>query len=418
MAVSTQDRDILRRLAGDLAEIAALPVHAEKAELWRRLNDREEGVRPLVWINEICWGEMNVDDELTCRCADGFARNLESRLRQEIYQWRHLPGDMVVSDSLMCRKSFESTSMDLAAEIDVEIDQGPSGITSSHFKAQHLTAADAANVREPIVTAQPEVTERNYQAMCEIFDGVMPVKIAGIKNHWYAPWDLLVGIWGVQEAMIDLIDRPEAISAFVERIVHCNGRYLDQLEQHDLLECNNDNTRVGSGGYGCTSELPGEDYDPEHVRLGNQWGCATAQIFSEVSPEMHWEFALKHEMKILERFGLTYYGCCEPLDIKMGILRRVPNLRKVSMSPWVDPERGAAECGREYVYSLKPNPAILAEDTWRPERARAELRETLAKTRGCNVEVILKDISTVRSQPQRLWQWAQIAMEEAQRLAD
>ena len=115
MTVSTQDRDVLRRLAGELAEIAALPVHAEKAELWRRLNDREEGVRPLVWINEICWGEMNVDDELTCVCADDFARNLESRLRMELYQWRHLPGDMVVSDCLMCRKSFESTSMELAA---------------------------------------------------------------------------------------------------------------------------------------------------------------------------------------------------------------------------------------------------------------------------------------------------------------
>ena len=63
MAPPKQDRDVLRRLVGELAKIAALPVHAEKAELWRRLN-RLEPVRPLVWINEIPWGEINVNDEI------------------------------------------------------------------------------------------------------------------------------------------------------------------------------------------------------------------------------------------------------------------------------------------------------------------------------------------------------------------
>ena len=33
------DTDILRRLASELAKIAALPVHKEKARLWQQLND-------------------------------------------------------------------------------------------------------------------------------------------------------------------------------------------------------------------------------------------------------------------------------------------------------------------------------------------------------------------------------------------
>ena len=44
------------------------------------------------------------------------------------------------------------------------------------------------------------------------------------------------------------------------------------------------------------------------------WGCSNAQIFSEVSPKMHWEFALEHDLRWLRRWGLNYYGCCEPLD--------------------------------------------------------------------------------------------------------
>jgi len=34
-----------------------------------------------------------------------------------------------------------------------------------------------------------------------------------------------------------------------------------------------------------------------------------------------------------------------------------------------------------------------------------------AKAHGCVVEVIMKDISTLRYEPQRLWEWAQMARE-------
>jgi len=69
------------------------------------------------------------------------------------------------------------------------------------------------------------------------------------------------------------------------------------------------------------------------------------------------------------------------------------------------------------VLSRKPNPAILAEDDWQPERARQEMVEFLEVARGCHVELIMKDISTVRYQPQRLWEWATIAMEVAEEYA-
>jgi hypothetical protein len=130
---------------------------------------------------------------------------------------------------------------------------------------------------------------------------------------------------------------------------------------------------------------------------------------------MHWEFALRHDLRWLERWGLTYYGCCEPLDGKIHLLRRIRNLRKISVSPWnnfgkvVDGIRG------DYVFSFKPSPAIFVEETWNPDRARAYLQGVLSKARGvCHVEIIMKDISTVRYKPERLWDWARIAMEAAQ----
>jgi len=41
----------------------------------------------------------------------------------------------------------------------------------------------------------------------------------------------------------------------------------------------------------------------------------------------------------------------------------------------------------------------------------------LAAARGCNVEVIFKDISTVCHEPSRLWEWSRIASETLQTLS-
>ena len=128
---------------------------------------------------------------------------------------------------------------------------------------------------------------------------------------------------------------------------------------------------------------------------------------------MHWEFAVKHNMRWLERFGLTYYGCCEPLDKKMDILRKIPNLRRISMSPWCDIKRMIAEVDADFVISRKPSPAIFAETDWQPEKTHADIREVLEKSEGkCNIEFIMKDISTVRCDPKRLREWLKIVMEK------
>ena len=148
------------------------------------------------------------------------------------------------------------------------------------------------------------------------------------------------------------------------------------------------------------------------------WGNATAQIFGSVSGRMHWEFALKHEMRWLERWGLTYYGCCEPLDIKMGILRRIPNLRKISMSPWVDVERAVRGGRRRLCLLAQAHPGGAGRGRLAAGAgACTTWRDFLEQARGCRIEIIMKDISTVRYQPQRLWEWEQIAMALAQEYA-
>jgi hypothetical protein len=68
--------------------------------------------------------------------------------------------------------------------------------------------------------------------------------------------------------------------------------------------------------------------------------------------------------------------------------------------------------GPDFVFSRKPNPAMVAMDEWVPELAVKDFEDVLevTKANGCPVEFTLKDISTCRSDPRRLWEWSEIAM--------
>jgi len=407
--------DVLRGLAEEWARIADLPVHKEKARLWQKLNDLESE-RPMVWINEIPWHEMDFSNELSLICKDPWARSQEDLMRKTIYQWKHMPGDMILNPWLDCPLSIFSSDFGIIEDVDLAITDPENDIVSRHFNIQIRDMDDLEKIKMPVISHNEKATEIRFGLMKEIFSDILPVKKQGQTHIWFTPWDFLIRWWGIQEAMMDLILRPDMVHAFYERMVEAWMVELDQFEEQNLLSLDCNNTRIGSGGYGYTKEMPGEPYEAEWIRPHNMWGCSNAQIFSDVSPEMHWEFAIEHDLKWMERWQLTYYGCCEPLAGKGHLLRKIPNLRKVSCSPWNDTRQAIAELGNDYVLSRKPNPAIFASDKFDPVQARNEISEFLEQTEGkCHVEFIMKDISTVNYEPGRLWEWEKICMEEVTR---
>ncbi len=409
MIISDNDKTILRSLAEKIAAIAALEIHKEKTKLWTKLNDLKK-TRPLVWINEICWNEMNVNDELTLCCENELSRIAEKQMRLQIYQWEHLPADMVI-EPVFYAQTFINDS-DFGITLDEEtIIQAQGDILSHDYKPVITKESDIEKIKTPILSLDSEKNEQYLSVLNDAFGDILKIKPGGIAMCWFSPWDQLVQWWGVQECMMDLVMRPEMIHAAMDRLTDAYLARLRQWQELNVLSFHNGNYRVGSGGLGCTSELPGSEYDPAHVMPHNQWGCAVAQIFGSVSPDMHEEFGLKYERQWTENFGLVYYGCCEPLHNKFDILKKtISNLRKISCSPWCDIEKLCEQVQNNYVVSIKPNPAIFARDVWNLKEAENDLRSSLEKSRGCNVEIIAKDLSTMRGEPQRLWEWSDMAV--------
>jgi hypothetical protein len=205
------------------------------------------------------------------------------------------------------------------------------------------------------------------------------------------------------------MDRPDFIHRMLERMTDCYLSMLDQLEEEGLL-CEPQSLIHCTGAY--TDELPGPGYTPEKPRTRDIWMFGLAQMLSTVSPKMFREFEVTYTSRICGRFGMVYYGCCDPLDGKIAEVRMIPKVRKISMSPWADQERGAERIGGDFVFSRKPNPALLATEHFSPDQVRQDLTATrrICEEHGCPLELIQKDISTVRFEPERLFKWAEIAM--------
>ncbi len=143
------------------------------------------------------------------------------------------------------------------------------------------------------------------------------------------------------------------------------------------------------------------------------WGRGTAQIFASVSKAMHDEFDIEYMLETIGTFGLAYYGCCEPLDRKIDIVSRIPNLRKISITPWADVDVAAEAIGGKYVLASKPNPASVAVPLLDKEALQKEIGRILDACRrnGCSCDIVLKDISTCAKRPQNLFEWERVVMD-------
>lgn len=400
-----KDKEVLRELANRYAEIANLDVQKERIKRYKKTVGLEL-VRPPVLIFEVPWGEF--DDEFLVNVCSPEYRGIEGTMRKSIYQWEHFQVDHVINPVYKVGKASQNTGIGLQAH-----DTSLQGDTGTHICAHEYedilaTEEDLEKLQIPTITYDHETTEKRLAAAKEVFDGIMPVELCGAPVQ-YNIWDVISRFRGVDTILMDLVMRPEFMHQTAQKFMDIAEAMFSQMEEQDLLD---PDQLYLHATVAKTDELPADDFDGK-VRRKDIWGRCAAQIFGSVSPEMHDEFDLAYNEKLFGECGLVYYGCCEPMDNKIDILRkRFKTLRKVSITPWADPFKAAENMGSDLVMAAKPNPANVGFEKFNPEVVEKEMTDYLeaCKQNGTPCEFVLKDISTVANQPENLTKWAEVAM--------
>jgi hypothetical protein len=406
MSVTANDRRILREAAKRVAEIAALPVQAERREMWYRHN-RLEGVRPMVLVfPEGAWRELLPEDQM--RCEDPVLRGWESRLKSAIYHHQNHHDDFVIEPHFRVPLAIRDTGWGIEAR------HRPSSTETGAwgFDPVIVEPSDLRKLRFPQVTHDEAASNRAFELAQETFGDILRVRQKGDASASFHLMGLFCEWRGLEQVMVDMVDRPQWLHEAMSLLEEGHRRRNQQLEALGLLSLNNEDDYVCSGGVGYSKELPAQDYDGSHVRTKDMWGFAEAQEMAQVSPKMHWEFILQYEKRLLEPFGLNTYGCCEDLTDKLDFVLQIPNLRRVSISPWADVARCAEKLNGTCILSWKPHPSMLVGD-FSPDRVRAYLRHAMEASRGCAIEMILKDTHTCQHHPERFTIWTDIAQEVA-----
>jgi len=408
--LSPEERDHLRSLARRVAELAADPKQRHKRDLWYR-HIALEPVRPLLLVFlEDAWEEV-LPIARTVRVRDPFWGQYEWYLSHLLFRDERLADDFVIEPDLYVDLPLRMGDWGLKPAEYAQTD--PRG--SYRWTPPLANPDDIRKLRPASIDADVEAAQQRLAAVREVFGDILPVRL-DCNCASACLVDVATHLRGIQQFMLDVYDRPEWVH---ELMAFLSGQELRKrrfLEDHGLLTLNNRNHYVDSGGIGYTNELPAGGFDGRKVRLRDLWCHAAAQAASEIGPEQHEEFILAHELPVLSLAGLNAYGCCEPYTNKFDMLkRRVPRLRRVSVSPWCDVRRAAAELQDKYVLSWKPNPALLL-GRFDPEKLRPYVRAALEATRDCRVEIILKDTITLDNEPRRVEEFIRVVREEIGRL--
>jgi hypothetical protein len=407
LVIGREDREILRRLAGRIAELAARPIEDEKRDLWYRHNALEV-TRPLIFCDpENGWNEIITNAQIECRGE--LAREWEMVLRKEIFWGESMGDDRVIEPYFEIPYVYVESDWGMQ-ETKVGGENGGSYTWDSPLKSYH----DLSKLHFPRISVDYEATDSLLSLAKKVWGKLLAVRL---KERWW--WSLgmtwtLVNLRGLEQIMFDIYDYPDQLHQLMGILRDGTLAKLDFLEENGLLSLNNDGTYVGSGGFGYTRELPQKDFDDKTVRTRDLWGFCESQETTTFSPEMFAEFIFPYQLPILERFGLNCYGCCEPLDKRWYVVKNAPRLRRVSVSAWANLADMADKLGERYIYSMKPHPGDLAVPSLNEERIRSELRRALQITRNCRVEIIMKDNHTIANNPQNVIRWCQIAREEAE----
>lgn len=400
-----KERDYIRELARQVAEIAASDENAAIQQRWRDVNALRKPDRAPVWCRPVgAWDEILSDAML--KCHDPWLRTLERHFRQILIK-HDIADDSPVSPWFGIHAHFGITPSNIwgvdIAHAESNVEGGAWG-----YDPPLKTAADFDKLRLPTFTYNAARTQTALERAHELLGDILEVRLT-----CGAPLGATLGmpaadLRGLTQMMLDMVDAPELMHRLVAYLRDATLNAMAQVRATGLLTPNPCDPMTCSDPIG----------EPTAGKIGyeNLWIMANSQEFEGVSPKMWRTFCLEYQRPIIEQFGVSAYGCCENLTYKIAGVLSLKNLRIFVCSAWTDLAKVQEAVGQNYVimWRQKASDVVFPDDD---AIIRRDLERGVQQLQGYRYQIVLRELQTLAGHTRRLHDWTRIAKEMAAKYA-
>ncbi len=408
MRFSTQDRERLRVLAYRQRALAESPENSAILKKWEaQAQGRQESptVRLLFsnFRHEVITPRM--------QCTREQARELEAMLLETMTGRELFDDDTPISPTFDVQWDTYVQPFELTPSLTRPNLENPQGYHIDPVIDDLEEEID--RLRGGSFGVDRDSTLERVEAAKEAFGDILPVRMV-MGSLPGAMTNPLVMLMGMENYYCSMYDCPEQVHAAMNMACEVYERYYDFLEEEGLLLPTNGISPIAQESFAFTEELPSDAV----TRTTQCWGFLESQETTAVSPETFGEFVFPYQDRLVRRFGLLSYGCCERVDaIWPDYLSRWPNLRKLSVSPFNhEAQVGEYLRGSRVVFYSKPRAEFVTVRGPMDEEALcAYFKEVCEHASGCLFEIAQREVGTIYGDFERGRRYVQLAKECVER---
>ena len=369
--------------------------------------------RPLFHVRSI--PVQQVIDGSEYRCTDSYLRKLEQTFLLNQYRMK-LADDTIIEPFLTVRAAVKINPEGIWG-LPAQLGEAPAKFGAAAYAPSIIEESDIERLHVADYEIDEQETALRYEQLADVLGDIIDVDVDR-QGALCAMWcldisTLLAQMRGLEQIMWDIYDRPEWLHKLLAFMRDHILKHMDQTEAAGGFSLIN---HVNQTMPYC-EELAPPKAGVHGVKPSELWGFCASQETTTFGAEHFDEFMLQYQIPIIERFGLSAYGCCEDLTHKIDLLRRIKNLRRIAVTPWSNIRRCAEQIGKDYIVSWRPNPSSAVSHGVDESFVRNELQQAfdIFDANGCMFDINLKDVETVSGDAGALIRWCQIVRDEIEK---
>lgn len=402
--ISERDRQVLRKRASIQLDYAN---DSENDAIIRKWNAQAEGRResPPVRLLFSNFSDEVITPRLECEGTE--ARQIERKLLSTLVGRELFGDDTPISPTFDLQWATHVSPFGISPKIS-----RPEGQTSGGYHIEPVITDledEIEKLRGGYYGVNREKTQEKINLIEGVFGDILTPRIVmgSLPGSLTNP---IVHLMGMEEYYLAMYDCPEAVHEAMEIGTKIYEEYYDFLEREELLLPTNGFSPLAQESFSFTNELPNEDVS----KTTDCWGFLESQETTAVSSDTFGEFVRPYQERLVNRFGLLSYGCCERIDdIWEDHLSKWSNLRKLSVSPFNDEKRvGDYLRGTNVVYYSKPRAEfVTCERAMDEDALRNYFKSVCEAASGCLFEIAQREVGTIFGDYERGRRYVEIAKE-------